>query len=477
MAGTARHKDLPVDSAFSSIERVSQLLRRRQLSPVELVEASLSRIERLNPWLNAFVTVVADCARREARKAERQIRRGEWKGPLHGIPVALKDNIYTRGIRTTAGSRILSEFIPEEDADVTKRLAEAGAVLLGKTNMHEFAYGITNNNPHFGAAHNPWNLERIPGGSSGGSAAAVASEMCFGSVCTDTGGSIRIPSALCGIVGLKPTFALVSVDGIVPLARSLDHAGPIARCVADVCIMLEAIAGEYPRRITRPDHRKLKGSKPKRFRLAWPEDYFFDRIDSEVRALIEDAAKVFQTIGGRIESVKMPHLEGALLPGTNDIALAEATHFHTKEGYFPAREREYGADVRHRLEQGTEVRAIDYLRGLSMKAEAEKDFQAAFDRADAIIAPTTAVSAPEIGRNEVEIAGQKETIRSALVRLNRPANFTGHPAISIPCGFTREGLPVGLQLIGPRWSEARLLAIAFAYEQATDWHVRHPKLL
>lgn len=474
MAGAARRKNLPVDLVFSSIEQVSALLRRKQISPVELVEASLTRIERLNLSLNAFITVVADCARGAARKAERQIRRSEWKGPLHGIPIALKDNIYTRGIRTTAGSRILSEFVPNEDAEVTRRLAQAGAVLIGKTNLHEFAYGITNNNPHFGAVHNPWKLERITGGSSGGSAAAVASGMCFGSVCTDTGGSIRIPSALCGIVGLKPTFGLVSVDGIVPLAPSLDHAGPIARSVTDVCIMLEAIAGKYPPGTARPDHKKLQRSVPKRFWLAWPEDYFFDRIDDEVGALIEAAAKVFRSIGGRIENVKMPHFEGALLPGANDIALAEATHFHAKQGYFRAREKEYGADVRHRLEQGTEVRAIDYLRGLSMKAEAEKDFQAAFDRADAIIAPTTAVSAPEIGRNEVEIAGQKETVRSALVRLNRPANFTGHPAISIPCGFTREGLPVGMQLIGPKWSEARLLAIAFAYEQATEWHTRHP---
>lgn len=466
----------PVDPAFFSIEQTVQLLRRKEISPVDLVKAALERIERLNPSINAFITVVADLACRDARRAEREIVRGRWRGPLHGIPVALKDNICTKGTRTTAGARVLSDFVPAEDADVTKRVAAAGAVLLGKTNMHEFAYGVTNNNPHFGATHNPWKADRITGGSSGGSGAAVASGMCFASVGTDTGGSIRIPSALCGVVGLKPTFGLVSVDGIVPLALSLDHAGPIARTVTDTCIMLEAIAGRYPEEAARPDYRKLRRSIPKRFRLAWPDDYFFDRIDDEVGAPVESAANVFRSLGARIERVRMPRLEGSLLPGTDDIALAEATRYHESQGYFPERAKDYGADVRHRLEQGTQVRAIDYLHGLSMKQEAEKEFEAAFARADAIIAPVTAVAAPEIGRNEIEIAGLKETVRSALVRLNRPANFTRHPAISIPCGFTREGLPVGLQLIGPRWSEARLLAIALSYEQATEWHARHPDL-
>jgi aspartyl-tRNA(Asn)/glutamyl-tRNA(Gln) amidotransferase subunit A len=463
--------------AFLSIQEAARLLRRKEISPLDLVEAALARIDRLNPTLNAFITVVPELALRAARIAQREIARGKWKGPLHGIPISLKDNIWTRGIRTTAGSKILADFVPSDDADVAKRLSRAGAILLGKTNMHEFAYGITNENPHFGPARNPWNRERITGGSSGGSAAAIATGMCFASVGTDTGGSIRIPSALCGIVGLKPTFGLVSVAGIVPLAPSLDHAGPLARSVTDACIALEAIAGKYPRGTVRPDHRKLRSLLPKRFRLGWPEHYFFDRVDAEVRAAVEAAAKVLCSLGGRIEHLPMPRLAGALLPGTNDIALAEATRYHESQGYFPARVGDYGDDVRHRLEQGTQVRALDYLRGLAMKTETEKDFQAAFDRVDAIVAPATAVSATRIGQRDVEIAGETETVRSALVRLNRPANFTGHPAISVPCGFTREGLPVGMQLIGPRWSEARLLAIAFAYEQATVWHKRHPNLV
>jgi len=328
------------DLAFLSIDQAAKLLEKKEISPVELVEACLARIERLNPHLNSFITVIPDRARREARAAQRDIARGKWKGPLHGIPISLKDNIWSRGIRTTAGSKILADFVPKADSDVAARLKRAGAILLGKTNLHEFAYGVTNDNPHFGPARNPWNRERITGGSSGGSAAAVASGMCLASVGSDTGGSIRIPSALCGVAGLKPTFGLVSVQGIVPLAGSLDHAGPIARSATDVCVILEALAGEYPRPAARPDYRKLRRMLPKRLRLGWPDEYFFDRVDAEVRRLIEDAVAIFQSVGAEIKKVKMPRLKAALLPATNDIALAEATHYHESQGYFPARAAE-----------------------------------------------------------------------------------------------------------------------------------------
>jgi aspartyl-tRNA(Asn)/glutamyl-tRNA(Gln) amidotransferase subunit A len=462
------------DLCFLSISQAAKLLRTRKISPVELVETSLRRVERLNPQLNAFITVAADRALREAKTAEREIRRGRWKGPLHGIPISLKDNICTRDVRTTAGSKILADFVPAADAEVAARLQRAGAILIGKTNLHEFAYGITSNNPHFGPVRNPWNPERIPGGSSGGSAAAVASGMCFASVGTDTGGSIRIPSALCGVVGLKPTFGLVGVEGIVPLCASLDHAGPIARTLADVCILLEVLAGEFPGGVPRPDHRKLARKLPRKFRVGWPEHYFFERVDGEVRVEIEEAARLLRSLGGQIVKVPMPRLAAALLPATNDIALAEATEYHRSQGYFPARAADYGQDVRKRLESGGKVSAVDYLRGRAKKPEAVAEFERAFARADVILAPAVPIAAPGIGVDEVEIAGEKETVRSALVRMNRPANFTGHPAISIPCGFTRAGLPVGMQLIGPYWSEARLLAIAAAYEAATNWHTRHP---
>ena len=291
--------------------------------------------------------MVADRARKQARLAERELlgkKRGSRSNiisPLFGIPIALKDNFYTRGIRTTAGSKILANFIPKEDSEVAARLHQAGAILLGKTNMHEFAYGITNENPHYGPVHNPWEAERISGGSSGGSAAATAAGMCFGSVGTDTGGSIRIPAALCGIVGLKPTYGLVSVSGVIPLAPSFDHAGPLARSVVDACILLRAIAGKYPADAKLPDFRKLRRTRPRRFRLGWPKDYFFERIDPEVQQAIDVAGKVLQQIGARIQDVSLPHLADSQESATN-IALAEATRYHQSQGFYPARTADYG---------------------------------------------------------------------------------------------------------------------------------------
>jgi aspartyl-tRNA(Asn)/glutamyl-tRNA(Gln) amidotransferase subunit A len=459
--------------AFLSIELASRLLKRREISPVELTRVSLNRIERLNPRLNAFITVVADRALREARKAERDILRKRPVGLLHGIPISLKDNFWTRGIRTTAGSKILGNFVPRHDSDVAATLARADAILLGKTNMHEFAYGITSENPHFGSVHNPWAQDRISGGSSGGSAAAIAAGMCFASVGTDTGGSIRVPSALCGIVGLKPTFGLVSVAGVVPLAESFDHAGPLARNVTDTCILLQAIAGKFPKHATVSDHRKLGKNPHRRLRIGWPKHYFLDSIDPDVRKAVEAARKVFEALGARIEDVSFPRLSDSIEAGTAAV-LAEATLFHESQGYYPARADEYGEDVRQRLQQGHEVRAVEYLRAVATRSIVNTEFEAAFERVDAILAPASPIPAPRLGQNEVKIAGRTETVRSALVRLNRPANFTGHPAISVPCGFTRERLPIGLQLIGPRWSEAKLLAMAFAYEQAAGWYKHRP---
>ena len=461
--------------AFLSITQASQLLRRKEISPVELVDASLGQIERWNPAVNAFLAVLADSASRRARAAERDIRRGRWRGPLHGIPISLKDNFWTRGIRTTAGSRILGNFVPDKDSDVAASLARAGAILLGKTNMHEFAYGITSENPHYGPVHNPWARERISGGSSGGSVASVATGMCFASVGTDTGGSIRIPSALCGIVGLKPTFGLVSVEGSVPLAASFDHAGPIARSVEDACIVLETIAGKYPKGETRPDHRKLRKSRPRRFRLGWPEDFFFERLDGEVRRLVEAAGKLFESsLDARIQGSSLPRLAGAIDVATNAI-VGEASYHHESQGYYPALADGYGDDVRGHLQWGHDLRAVDYLRGVAKRREIQEDFAAAFEHVDVILAPTSPIPAPRIGTSEIRVAGERETtVRAELLRLTRPANLTGNPAISIPCGFTREGLPVGLQLIAPKWAESRLFSIALAYEEATDWHNRHP---
>ena len=448
---------------------------------MDLVDAALARIERLNPRLNAFLTVVADRARQAARHAEKELLKRRDRGPLHGIPISLKDNIWTRGIRTTAGSKILADFVPEFDATVARRLSRAGAVLIGKTILHEFAYGITSENPHHGAVHNPWDLERTPGGSSGGSAASIASGIAFASVGTDTGGSIRIPAALCGIVGLKATFGRVSCYGVVPLAPSLDHTGPLARTVADVAITLQAIAGRDafdPATVAKavPNYsRVLKGRRLSKVRLGWPREYFFERVDGEVQKAIEAAAKQLQKLGATLEDISLPNISASVEPSTQ-IALAESNSFHELSGYYPARAADYGEDVRKRLELGDAIRAVDYLAALETRKKVLGDFEAAFERVDAILAPAVPVPAPRIGEQMVKIGAEEESVRSALIRTNRPANFTGLPAISVPCGFTKAGLPIGLQLIGRTWEEARLLQIAHAYEQATDWHERHPRL-
>ncbi len=472
---TQRHSDEQL--AYLSIEEAGRLLRRREISPVDLVQATLARIERGNSRVNAFLTVLAEPALRRAHAVEREMRRKKATGPLHGIPVALKDNFYTRGIRTTAGSKILADFIPKEDGEVAARLAGAGAILLGKTNMHEFAYGITSENPHYGPVHNPWQLDRISGGSSGGSAAALAAGMCFASVGTDTGGSVRVPASLCGIAGLKPTYGLVSVAGTVPLAPSFDHAGPMARRVTDTCIVLEAIAGKYPRGFPRPDYRALRKNRHRRVRIGWPKNYYFERVDTDVRRLVERAAQTLvKALNGRVAEVPLSGLTERVEMATNAI-VAEASFYHESQGYFPARAAEYGDDVRGHLEWGAKLRAVDYMRGRAAKDEVTAEFEAAFEHADTIVAPATPIAAPRIGETAIRTQGERETtVRAELLRMARPTNISGHPAISVPCGFTQAGLPVGLQLIGPKWGEAKLLALALAYEEATEWHTRHPEL-
>jgi len=464
------------DLSFLSIDRAARLLQSKKISPVELVDAALARIERWNPEIDAFITVLADSARRQAHAAEREIRRGRSRGPLHGIPIALKDNFWTRGIRTTAGTKILSDFIPDKDSDVAARVSRAGAILLGKTNMHEFAYGITGYNPHFGTPRNPWARDRITGGSSSGSAAAVSTGMVFASVGTDTAGSIRVPSALCGIVGLKPTYGLVSNEGVVPLAHSFDHSGPITRSVTDACIVLEAIASNYPKGMAQLAHRKLSVSSLRKFRIGLPKEHYFERLDRDVERCVRAAIVQMRMLGARVGEISLPRLT-ALFQSTQNLSVAEASYYHESQGYYPARAADYGDDVRGHLQRGHDLRAVDFVDGLAKLPQLDEDFRAAFARVDFILSPTCPIPAPEVGQDKISINGAEETpVRAELLRFTRPTNLVGLPSISIPCGFTPEGLPVGLQLIGPKWSEARLLSIALAYEQSTDWHTHHPGL-
>jgi len=480
--------------AFASIETIGELFRKRKVSPVEIAKLMLHRIERLNPKLNAYITVTAELALAQAKKAESELfaprgRKGSRdRGPLHGIPISLKDNIFTKGIRTTAGSKILVGFVPEHDAAVVAQLKEAGAVILGKTNLHEFAYGVTNNNPHYGPVRNPWDLTRIPGGSSGGSAAAVAAGLCYASIGTDTGGSIRIPAALCGIVGLKPHYRRVSTSGVVPLSKSLDHVGPLTRSVADAALVLRTLtAGDYldgsaqkaPIPFGFRGINEIRSKLQKRICIGIPTNYFWDHIDDEVRQILEQVLRSRKRNEIVLEEYRAPMVESWTEPSTH-LALADATTYHQQEGWFPARASDYGEDVRARLEAGLEIRATDYIAALEKRVSAwiglwatSKTTRRPFD---ALVVPTTPFAAPKIGEEEISVAGKKETVRAGLLRLNRPANYGEFPAISLPCGFTRSGLPVGTQLLSFGWSEKSLLQIAHAFQKSHDWHLRHPPI-
>ncbi|MGA2097758.1 MAG: amidase [Candidatus Acidiferrum sp.] len=466
------------DLPFASIEEISLLYRKRKLSPVELTRLLLARIVELDPKLNSFITVTSDVALAQAKKAETELfsrKANRDRGPLHGIPISLKDNIYTEDIRTTAGSKILAKFIPQHDATIVTQLKNAGAIILGKTNMHEFAYGVTSNNPHYGPVHNPWDLARIPGGSSGGSAAAVAAGLCYGSIGTDTGGSIRIPAALCGIVGLKPTLGRVSVEGVIPLSPKLDCVGPLARTVHDAALLLEPILPRVKGEPSFRSSRKLS-AKPPKFTLGVPKEFFFDVISDEVQSIFRQA--ILHSLSApkvRVREVSLSLLEETEDAG-NQIAWAEATYYHQQSGCFPARSSDYGDDVRTRLALGTQVPATTYLTALETREKFIQELHLAMADAgvDALAVPSTPITAPLIDQENVTIGDQNHSTRALLLRPNRPANLAGVPAVTIPCGFTLYGLPVGLQLIGAVTDEHLLLQIAFAFERAHPQSCRPP---
>jgi aspartyl-tRNA(Asn)/glutamyl-tRNA(Gln) amidotransferase subunit A len=466
--------------AFASIEQIGKLFRKRKLSPVELTKLMLTRIEQLHPKLNAYITVTAELALAQAKKAEADLfgPRGHKgrrdRGPLHGIPISLKDNINTACIRTTAGSKILREFIPKEDAVVVAQLKDAGAVLLGKTNMHEFAYGVTSNNPHFGAVRNPWDLTRVPGGSSGGSAAAVAAGLCYGSIGTDTGGSIRIPAALCGVVGLKPTWGRISSEGVVPLSPLLDCTGPLARSVRDVAILTAAIYVRVGREPNFANPSTLKAN-PRKLSLGLPRQMFFDALSPEVRSAFDSALRDLCHLGMKTADISLPMLDETEEAG-NQIAWVEATLFHQQQGYFPGQSADYGDDVRSRLEMGTKVSAVDFLRALEIQKQFVQQLHLAIAEADvdAIAVPTTPIEAPLLNQETSRIGAHEYPTRALLLRLNRPANLAGTPSLTIPCGFTSAGLPIGLQIMGGVSSESILLRIANAFERARPQTRRPP---
>ena len=468
------------DLAFASIEETGRLFRKHKLSPVELAKLMLARIEQLNPKLNAYITVAAELALAQAKTAESELfaprgRKGHHdRGPLHGIPISLKDNIYTKGFRTTAGSRILKDFTPRHDAEVVVLLKEAGAVILGKTNMHEFAYGVTSNNPHFGPVHNPYDLARIPGGSSGGSAAAVAAGLCYGSIGTDTGGSIRIPASLCGIIGLKPSWGRISCEGIIPLSPAFDCAGPLARTVGDAAILTGVLYSRVGREPNMARSSTLR-SAPGKFSLGVPRQLFFDALSPEVRNAFDAALRDLCRAGMTTKDISIPLLDETEDAG-NHIAWVDAALYHQQQGYFPARSAEYGDDVRSRLEMGSKVPAVDYLRALEIQKQFFQQLHLALAESDvdAIVFPSTAIEAPLLNQETIRIGAHEYPARALLLRHNRPANLAGVPAVSVPCGFTRSGLPIGLQFMASVSSEPVLLRIAKIFERTQPQYRRPP---
>jgi len=452
--------------AMLTIRELAPLLRAGKLSPVELARATLARIERENPRLNAYLAVFHDEALEEAREAEREIRAGRYRGPLHGIPVSLKDLFHMRGRRTTAGSKILAEFIPDADAAAVERLRAAGAVIVGKTNLHELAYGITNNNPHYGPTRNPHDTARIPGGSSGGSGAAVAAGLCAASLGTDTGGSIRIPASFCGVVGLKPAFGRVSRRGVFPLGRSLDHVGPLARSAWDAAAVLQAIAGHDPADQASADHPVpdflseielgIQGLV-----IGVPDNYFFDRLDPEVEAAVRSAIAAMERAGARLEPITLAGIAEAT-EACYLLLLAEAAALYEKE--LRDRPQDFGSDVRALLEQGRQAPATDYAKALLERREFQRELNGVFQKVDLMVTPAAPVTAPLIGQAEVRVQDHSEDARLASTRLVRAFNMAGVPALSLPCGRDARGLPVGLQIIGRPFDEATVLRAAQACE-------------
>ena len=476
----------------SSILELGERFRKRSLSPVELTKDCLARIARLDPAIHAFITVTSDSALAQARRAEAEIARGDWRGPLHGIPLAVKDLIDTAGIRSTAGSAVFQDRIPREDAEVVRRLQHAGAVLLGKQNLHEFAYGGSSVIGYYGAVHNPWNPAHIAGGSSGGSAAAVAAGFGYGSIGTDTSGSIREPAALCGVVGLKPTYGRVSARGVIPLAPSLDHIGPIATSVEDVAVILDAIAGFDPggldpvglepndepnddpndeprdpagRKIPAADYARVLRQKPGPLRIGVPRSFFYEELDPEVAAATANALEVLGAMAAEMREIELP------IPTDRSLQSAEAYAYHAE---FVARTPElYEPETLRRIESGRNFSAREILELRHELQNTRREIVGVFENVDVLVTPTTPVVAPTIA----ELLEDRDQLRArelVLLRNTRPFNIWGLPAISVPCGFTAAGLPMGLQISGPHWQEGRVLQLAYAYEQATDWHRRQP---
>jgi len=457
---------------------LGRMIATKQVSPVEVVRAHLDRIAAVDQTLRAFITVCADAALESARAAEAELMAGRAVGPLHGVPWAPKDLYSTKGVRTTGGSKILGDSVPSADATVVARLAGAGAILLGKLNMHEFAYGPEGLNAHYGDTRNPWGMDahRIAGGSSSGSGAAVAAGLVPGSLGSDTGGSIRIPASLCGITGLKPTYGRASRAGVLPLAWSMDHVGPMTRSARDCALMLSAIAGYDPADPTTsvlpvPDYGVALTGDVKGLRVGLLRAHFTDIAAPDVRAAVEAAAKQLERAGAVVDEVNLiqvAHVGSA----SAAIVASEALAYHA--AWMRSRPQDYQPDVRERLRMGAFINGTHYVRAQQVRALVTREVDEALARRDVLLAPASPITAPVLGERETTLGDGPSEVRSALLRCARPFNFSGHPACAAPGGFTAGGLPIGLQVVGRPFDEATVLRVVDAYQQITDWHTRRP---
>jgi aspartyl-tRNA(Asn)/glutamyl-tRNA(Gln) amidotransferase subunit A len=456
--------------AALTLSDVSARVKAGTVTSTELVTACLGRIDVYNPKVNAFITVTREQALAQAKVLDAERRAGRLRGPLHGIPIALKDNIDTAGVRTTAASAVFDDRVPSEDAEVARRLAAAGAVVVGKANLHEFAFGGTSATSYYGPVRNPWALERNPGGSSGGSAAAVATSLCYGALGTDTGGSIRTPASYCSVVGLKPTYGLVSIRGIIPLTLSLDHCGPITRSVMDAAMMLNVLAG-YDRldiaSVEHPAEDYVAAVKQpvNGFRIGIARAPFFDLLDADVAKVVDDALRVIASL--------TKSMTDTLLPSTRDITVGAETYAYHEEMFTRSSGR-YMIPTRRALQNGANAKAAEYVRGHWRLEMLRRTIDDAFKNVDLVVLPTRrrtprTVDA-SIKREETDVPRNPELENTGAF------NVYGIPAISVPCGFTSKGLPVGLMIAGPRFSEGKVLALAHAFEQATDFHSRKPPI-
>ncbi len=463
---------------YMSAWDLSGLIRDRQVSPVDVVEACLDRIAATEPTLNSFITALPDQARVGAKRAEEEIIRGNYRGPLHGIPVGLKDLFNTAGVRTTSGTRVYDNYVPTEDCTVAAKFSQAGAILIGKLNMHPLAFGPTGENGDYGHMHNPWNPERITGGSSGGSGSATAAGQCTITMGSDTGGSVRIPAALCGIVGLKPTYGRVSRAGLTPLSWCLDHPGPMTRTVEDAALAMNAIAGRDPRDpatadVPVPDFTEALTEDIRGLRIGVVKEYFDTEIDPGVADLAQRAIATLGELGAEIVEVSLPLFEYAQ-PISNAILSAEATAAH-RDVLLSDGDKLY-PQVRDRLEEGLFISAPEYLRAQQARQVFCAQVRELLIDVDLLAGPVEPVTAPVILERRIQVGGESLPAVPLLTKYTRVYNITGSPAISTPCGFAEDGLPVGLHLAGRNYDEVTVLKAAYAYQQATEWRHRRPPL-